>query len=71
MNATGTHVLTPPLITPPPPLPACCTQAVRAKIVEGRLEKMKKGWALMEQPALRDNDTVGGGGMGAPGAAAC
>eukprot|EP00775_Hariotina_reticulata_P010909 gene10909-11063_t len=31
-------------------------EAVRAKIVEGRLEKIKKNFALLEQPALRDNN---------------
>jgi len=30
-------------------------EAVRAKIVEGRLEKIKRNYALLEQPALRDN----------------
>lgn len=33
----------------------CCLQ-----IVEGRLDKIKKQYALLEQPALRDNNkTVG------------
>ena len=31
-------------------------EAVRAKIVEGRLEKIKRNYALLEQPALRDNN---------------
>eukprot|EP00879_Flechtneria_rotunda_P027230 GHRR01029145.1.p2 GENE.GHRR01029145.1~~GHRR01029145.1.p2 ORF type:complete len:120 (-),score=44.77 GHRR01029145.1:372-731(-) len=35
-------------------------EAVRAKIVEGRLEKIKKNFSLLEQPSLRDNNkTVG------------
>jgi translation elongation factor EF-Ts len=29
-------------------------EAVRAKIVEGRLDKIKRQYALLEQPALRD-----------------
>lgn len=31
-------------------------EAVRAKIVEGRLDKIKRQYALLEQPALRDNN---------------
>lgn len=31
-------------------------EAVRAKIVEGRMEKIKRNYALLEQPALRDNN---------------
>ncbi|WIA30186.1 hypothetical protein OEZ86_000278 [Tetradesmus obliquus] len=31
-------------------------EAVRAKIVEGRLDKIKRAYALLEQPALRDNN---------------
>mgnify|MGYP001811079231 CR=1 FL=1 len=31
-------------------------EAVRAKIVEGRLDKIKRQFALLEQPALRDNN---------------
>jgi translation elongation factor EF-Ts len=35
-------------------------EGVRAKIVEGRLDKIKRNYALLEQPALRDNNkTVG------------
>jgi elongation factor Ts len=33
------------------PVPRCCQQ-----IVEGRLEKIKRAYALLEQPALRDNN---------------
>lgn len=31
----------------------CCTWS---QIVEGRLEKIKRNFALLEQPALRDNN---------------
>eukprot|EP00877_Chromochloris_zofingiensis_P012636 jgi/Chrzof1/7626/Cz02g30210.t1 len=31
-------------------------EAIRAKIVDGRLEKIKRNFAVLEQPALRDNN---------------
>jgi elongation factor Ts len=38
--------------------PCCCLPAlhVTGQIVEGRLEKIKRAYALLEQPALRDNN---------------
>jgi translation elongation factor EF-Ts len=70
LDARGTtlnsaHQPVPHPRTPPPTAPQVemgkedlksKPEAVRAKIVEGRLDKIKRNYALLEQPALRDNN---------------
>jgi hypothetical protein len=36
--------------------PVCVLRCFQPQIVEGRLEKIKRTYALLEQPALRDNN---------------